>query len=154
MVIFYNYFVIGLGTGSRIENRKVLQMFKYERRYLDRFEIPGAKIQYKLQNGNSAKVKLIDITKISARFYVKHKMSEDEIIELDIIVEGKEKITVKGHVVWILDNVNNNNLSAVVQFLPFGTDEKINTMKSYEQLAELAEEYLKEDKILKNIYKS
>ncbi len=129
-------------------------MFKFERRYLDRFEIPGAKIQYKLQNGNSAKVKLIDITKISARFYVKHKMSEDEIIELDIIVEGKEKITVKGHVVWILDNVNNNNLSAVVQFLPFGTDEKINTMKSYEQLAELAEEYLKEDKILKNIYKS
>jgi len=129
-------------------------MFKRERRYLDRFEIPDAKIQYKLQNGNSAKVKLIDITKISVRFYIKHKMSAGEYIELDILEKRKEKISVKGHVVWIFENDKNNKSSAVAQFLPFGTDEKINSMETYEQLAQLVEEYSKDDKILKNIYKS
>ena len=129
-------------------------MFNYEKRYLDRFEIPGAKIEYKLQNGNSAKVKLIDITKISARFSTKHKMAEGEYIELDILIEGKENIAVKGHVVWTLEDDDHNNSFAVAQFLPFGTDEKINNMKCYEQLAQLTEEFFKEDKVLKNIYKS
>jgi hypothetical protein len=129
-------------------------MFDYERRYLDRFEIPGAKIEYKLTNGNSAEVKLIDITKISVRFYTKHKMKEGEYIELNILVQGKVKIEVKGNIVRTFKEENNNKSIAVVQFLPFGTDEKINNMKSYEQLAKLTEEFYKVDKVLKNIYKA
>ena len=127
---------------------------KYERRYLDRFEIPGAKIKYKLQNGISATLELIDITKISVRFFVKHKISAGEYIELDILVKGKEKISIKGHVVWTLENDNNIKSSAVVQFLPFGTDERINSIENYEQLAQLVEEYSIDDKVTKNIYKA
>ena len=129
-------------------------MNKFDRRYLDRFEIPGAKIQYKLQNGNSAKLKLVDITKISVRFYVKHKISAGEFIELDILVKGKEKISVKGHVVWTHEDENHIQSSVVVQFLPFGTDERINSIKNYEQLAQLVEEYSIDDKVSKNIYKA
>ena len=129
-------------------------MVKYERRYLDRFEIPGAKIQYRLQNEISATLELIDITKISVRFFVKHKISAGEYIELDILVKGKEKISVKGHVVWTLENDNNIKSSAVVQFLPFGTDERINSIENYEQLAQLVEEYSIDDKVTKNIYKA
>ena len=117
--------MFGLGTGSRTENKKVTEMIKYERRYLDRFMIPGAKIHYQLQNGFSATTNLIDFTKISARFYVNHKMQAGDIIDLDIIAKRKEKISVKGHVVWTHEQ---NKSIAVVQFLPFGTDKKINSM--------------------------
>lgn len=129
-------------------------MFDYERRYLDRFEIPNAKIEYRLLSGRSAKVKLIDITKISAQFFTQHKMTEGEYIDLDILVEGIEKIVVKGHIVRTIGSEIKNKAIAVVQFLPFGTDDRINNMKCYEQLAQLTEKFFKEDKILKNIYKS
>ena len=109
-----------------------LQMVKYERRYLDRLEIPGAMVEYKLKNGKSAKV------------------------ELTIIVKDKKKINVRGNVVWIqtAKENENNQANAVVQFLAFGTDDKYNSLQSYELLAQIEKEYSNENDISNNIYKA
>lgn len=133
-----------------------LQMVKYERRYLDRLEIPGAMVEYKLKNGKSAKVELIDLTKISVRFYIEHIFTKEELIELTIIVKDKEKINVRGNVVWIqtAKENENNQANAVVQFLAFGTDENYNSLQSYELLAQIEKEYSNENDISNNIYKA
>jgi len=129
-------------------------MVKYDRRYLDRLEIPGAKVEYIIQNGKTAQTGLINLTKISARFYINHKFKAGEVVELAIKIKDKETIKVKGNVVWT-QNVKESEFkkaNAVVQFLPFGTDERYNTIESYELLAQLEEEYSQDFKILNNIY--
>jgi PilZ domain-containing protein len=146
----------GLGTGSRIDNRIGFVMLKFEKRYLDRLKVPGAEVEYNKINGDSAKVNIIDLTKISIRFYIKHTFEVGELVRLKIFVKDHETIDVKGNVVWTQSakNSENNQANAVVQLLPFGTDESINSLKSYEQLTQLAEEYSVDDKITKNIYKA
>jgi hypothetical protein len=128
-------------------------MFEFERRYLDRIGIPGAEVEYRLDNGDSAKVKIIDFTKISIRFFVKHTVCEGDYLELLIKVKDKYEIFVKGHVIWTLPEGKDRNATAVVQFLPFGTNEQINSIESYEQLSQLEKEYSEELKVLNNIYK-
>ena len=131
-------------------------MLKYERRYLDRLIVPGAEVEYKLKNGKSAKTALIDLTKISVRFYIKHSFKVDELVELAIYVKNIDVIKVKGNVVWKQSSNENgrDKANAVVQLLPFGTDESINSLQSYEQLAQIVEKYSIDDKVTKNIYKA
>jgi hypothetical protein len=117
-------------------------MYQIERRHLDRFKIPGAEVSYKLPNGSSSCVKLVDITRSGIRFETKNGVNIGEIIELEIIVPRKDKIIIKGHVVWTSNPDSKNLPYAVVQFLVFGSDERYNSMQSYEQLKELSEEYL------------
>ena len=117
-------------------------MYQIERRHLDRFKIPGAEISYKLLDGSWSCVILIDITRSGVRFEIKNTVNVGEIIELEIIVPKKDKIFIKGHVVWTSKSNSENPSYAVVEFLPFGSDERYNSMHSYEQLKELSEEYL------------
>jgi len=149
-------FAIGLGTGSRTDYRMDLKMVKYDRRYLDRLEIPGAKVEYTCENGRTANTGLINLTKISVRFYINHKLKIDELVDLSIQVKDKEIINVKGNVIWTQSAKDNEfkKANAVIQFLPFGTDDRYNTLQSYELLAQLEEEYIQDFKILNNIYVS
>ncbi len=117
-------------------------MYQIERRHLDRFKIPGAEVSYKLPDGSSSRVKLIDITRSGIRFEINNPVIIGEIIELEIIVPRKDKIFIKGHVVWTSKPNSENPAYAVVQFLPFGSDERYNSMQSYEQHKELSEVYL------------
>ena len=106
-------------------------MYQIERRHLDRFKMPGAKISYKLPDGSSSCVKLVDITRSSIRFEINNSVVIGEIIELEIIVPRKDKIFIKGHVVWTSKPDSESPAYAVVQFLPFGSDERYNSMQSY-----------------------
>jgi len=117
-------------------------MYQIERRHLDRFKIPGAEISYILPDGSLSRATLVDITRSSVRFEVKNDIKIDEIIELEIIIPRKEKIVIKGHVVWTSKSGSENPAYVVVQFLPFGSDERYNSMHTYEQLKELSAEYL------------
>ncbi len=117
-------------------------MYQIERRHLDRFKIPGAEISYKLPDGSWSRVNLVDITRSGVRFENKNTINIGEIIELEIIVPRKNKIFIKGHVVWTSNPDSKSPAYAVVQFLVFGSDERYNSMRSYEQLKELSEEYL------------
>jgi hypothetical protein len=117
-------------------------MYQIERRHLDRFKIPGAEISYKLPDGSTSRVKLVDITRSGVRFEINNPVIVGEIIELEIIVPKKDIIFIKGHVVWTSKPDSESPVYAVVQFLIFGSDERFNSMHSYEQLKELSEEYL------------
>jgi hypothetical protein len=99
-----------------------------ERRHADRFEIPGALVNYKLKDGLNAQTPLKDITNAGARFEIGHIINRGDFVELDIRIPGKDPISVKGNVVWA------TNFDAAIQFVPFGTDERYNSFKSYKLL--------------------
>jgi hypothetical protein len=119
----------------------------YERRQLERLKIPGAQVYYKQHGGFqeskeiSATVPLVDFTKISVRFMSKQTLQPGALVELIIMIPGKKKIQVKGNVIWSTDATENREGHAVVQFLPFGTDERYNTMRSHDQLLKIEKKY-------------
>ena len=121
---------------------------KKDRRYLDRFEIPGAKVIYKQREGFhgakavSAQTPLIDLTYISCRFEVNHTLQPGAIVELQILISGKRKIKVVGYIVWVSDAQSGRPSMAVVQFFPFGTDKRYNSLHSLKQLKKLSAQYL------------
>jgi hypothetical protein len=108
----------------------------FERRHSDRLEIPKAKVVYKTDDGITFNTTLKDMTISSIRFESNNYHNVGEFIEMEIIIPGKEKIQVKGKVIRV------SNYYITVQFLLFGSDERYNSMNSYEQLKELSEEYL------------
>jgi hypothetical protein len=120
-----------------------------ERRNLIRFKIPGAKVLYRQHKGFEgakeikAEMPMIDITKISVRFETYDLLHPGSLIDLEIIIPKKKKnILVKGHIVWSSEASADQPGYAVVQFLPFGSDERYNTMQARDQLKKLTAEYL------------
>jgi hypothetical protein len=119
-----------------------LFMKNIDRRHAVRLKIEGAEVFYKLQSGQTSFKPLKDITKNSARFEVEHTLNQGTFVELELIIPGRENIPVKGNVIRISDPGMENTSYAVVLFVPFGTDERYNSMQCYEQLSNLVEERL------------
>jgi len=112
-----------------------------DRRYLDRFEIPDARVVYQSEENSGKCGSLADITKISAKFEVSQSFKPGDLLQLEIVIPNKERIFVKGHIVRIINPLNGEPAYAAVQFLPFGSDVRYNSMESYEQLDALTIEY-------------
>jgi hypothetical protein len=108
-----------------------------ERRHFERLSILGAKVLYKRNNGHVALVPINDLTLRSMCFKIKHPLKLGEHIELDIIIPDKAAINVKGIVTRL-----EIPAYAVAQFYAFGTDERYNSMDSYDQLKKIMDEYL------------
>ena len=121
-----------------------------ERRYFKRVAVPGAKVSYAQRKGfhNSDELSgtapLADITQMSVRFETAQTLHPGAYIEIEIMPPGKEKILAKGNIVWVSDPAAGKPGYAVVQFLPFGTDERYNPLNSLQQLKELTQQYLKD----------
>ena len=116
-------------------------MYQIERRNLDRFKITGAKVSYISSDGSSNLVSLVDISKSSVRFEFNGDLETGDPLELEIDIPSKEKIKVKGHIVMISKADLKNSGYIVVQFMPFGSDERYNSTHSYNQLKEIIKEY-------------
>jgi hypothetical protein len=112
-----------------------------DRRYLDRFVVPDAEVEYSCDEGGKEKGSLADITKISVRFEVKQQFNPGDLINLEIVVPDKDRISVRGHVVRTIHPIEARSSYVAVQFLPFGSDQRYNSMKSYDQLDALTCEY-------------
>ena len=108
-----------------------------ERRHSDRFEIPGARVNYCLQNGARAQMPLKNITHGGICFGVDHPLEKGDLVEVDIKLPGNAEIYVKGNVVWA------SKFDAAVQFLPFGTDERYNSFASYQKIKAVLTEHVK-----------
>lgn len=108
-----------------------------ERRHFERLSILGAKVLYKRKNGQVALMPINDLTLSSICFRIKHPLKLGEHIELDIIIPNKETISVKG----IVSRIEIPTY-AVAQFFAFGSDERYNSMSSYDQLKKIINEYL------------
>ena len=108
-----------------------------ERRHSDRFEIPGARVNYSLQNGKKAQMPLRNITHGGICFGVEHHLEKCDLVEIDIKLPGNSEIYVKGNVVCA------SKFDAAVQFLPFGTDERYNSFSDYQKIKEVLTEHVK-----------
>ena len=108
-----------------------------ERRHSDRFEIPGARVNYSLENGLKTQMPLRNITHGGVCFGIDHPLEKGDLIEIDIKLPGNAEIYVKGNVVWA------SKLDAAVQFLFFLTDESYNSFKSYQRIKEVLTEHVK-----------
>jgi Tfp pilus assembly protein PilZ len=108
-----------------------------ERRHSDRFEIPGARVNYYVNDGEEIQMPLKNITHGGICFEIMYPLELGELVEVDIKLPGNNEIFVKGNVVWTTE------LAAAVQFLPFGTDERYNSFKSYQQIKEVLTEHIK-----------
>lgn len=104
-----------------------------ERRVLQRFQISGGKVKYRLAEGPESNVKLIDISKNSVRFEMTGKLVNGDSVSLEIILPHHEAIELSGRVVWTSMAKGSQPAHAAVQFVPFSTEE-IRSIPAYRQL--------------------
>ena len=118
-----------------------MYLYDLDRRHADRYKVPNAKIRYRLSSGTSDITPMKDMAQNSASFQVNHDIKPGDIIELEILIPAKERITVKATCVRITAQESSNLTFAAVQFLPFSTIERYNSFKSQEQLRILVNEF-------------
>ncbi len=113
-----------------------------DRRYSDRYHFDDAKV-YCQENSTfglfkqfSEPVALNDLTKSGISFKTNKLVSRGDQIELKIDIPGRQKIKIKGRVVWVADNQDEKHAIGV-QFLPFGTMKQYNSFTSREKLERL-----------------
>ena len=59
-----------------------------ERRHSDRFEIPGARVNYSLENGDKSQMPLRNITHGGICFGVEQPLEKGTLVEVDIKLPG------------------------------------------------------------------
>ena len=113
-----------------------------DRRYSDRYHFDNAKVYcqensaFRLFKQFSDPVALNDLTKGGISFKTNKPVSRGDQIELKIDIPGRQKIKIKGRVVWVADNQEKQHAIGV-QFLPFGTMKQYNSFTSREKLERL-----------------
>jgi hypothetical protein len=117
-----------------------------ERRTIDRFCIPDAKVRYKQINGSNGVGELIDLSRSAIRFEVYYPLYEGALVEVTLELPGGDEISLRGHVVWTFDIPHENRSFTVVQFLPFGSDDRYNQPASLEKLKAIEKSYLIDQK--------
>jgi len=105
-----------------------------DRRYTDRFTVPDGKVIYKLSTGKATAAPIKDITNGGLCFELDEITHIGNQIELEILIPGKTKLILKGNIRWASLGAEEDRGFAGVQFLPFGTDDRYNSMKSHDQL--------------------
>ena len=113
----------------------------YERRHADRFAIPGAKMRIHQNGATSELLHVEDMTKSSIRFQIGRSVNQGQEIEIELNIPEMDPLVIKGHVIWAIDPQGEEKSIAVIQFLPFGTDERYNSIQTYEQLCTITEKY-------------
>jgi hypothetical protein len=118
---------------------------KYDRRYNERYPLPGATVSYKLNADNAVDKTLKDITHGGVCFEFSHSTEVGSQLEIEITIPGKESLVLKGNIVWTaVENVGEPGYAAI-QFLPFGTDKRYNSMENHDKLKELIMECIEQN---------
>ena len=120
-----------------------MYLYDLDRRHADRYIVPDARIKYRLSSGHGDVTSMKDIAQNSASFQVNHDIKPGDVMELEIMIPSREKITVKARCVRVMEQESSNLAFAAVQFLPFSTLESYNSFHSQRQLHMLIEEFKK-----------
>ena len=113
-----------------------------ERRIAKRIVISGAKVNYKLENGDTGTSRLENLTKNSACIQLKERVLSGQSIELELVIPKQPVISVKAKIVWVLPRGGYEEGSNIgIQFRPFGKEEKFNDPETENQLEKVMEEY-------------
>lgn len=114
-----------------------------DRRKNERYHIQDAQIVYKLKNGQTSLVPLIDLTKSSVKFQTRHPMQVGSSVDMELLIPENINIRLHGKIIRLSDPYNEKITSVIAKFMPFRTRDKGNTLYSYNQLNRIVEEYTK-----------
>ncbi len=117
----------------------------FDRRYSERFSVANAKLHLKTHHGDMVEYTIADMTNSSVRFELGHDLFSEDIIEVGIDVPGFHLVRIRGRIIWKSDPVRENPAFAVMQFLPFGTDERYNSMHTRSQIKTIIEKHTQRD---------
>ena len=119
-----------------------MQMQATERRLDKRVVIPGAKVKYRLENGENGSSKLENLSSNSASIQIKSRVLSGQPIEIELIIANIPVILLKAKIVWVLSRGGYEEGSNVgIQFRPFGNGERENAPNIQEQLEKVVKEY-------------
>jgi Tfp pilus assembly protein PilZ len=113
-----------------------------DRRYSQRFHFDEGKVYcqenstFRLFKQFSEPFDLNNLTKSGICFHTNKNVAAGDTVHLKIYIPGRQKIQVKGRVVWV-ENQEANDNAVGVQFLPFGTLKGYNTFTAREKLERL-----------------
>jgi Tfp pilus assembly protein PilZ len=113
-----------------------------DRRYSQRYHFDEAKVYcqenstFRLFKQFSEPFDLDNLTKSGICFHTNKNVSTGDTVHLKIDIPGRQKIQIKGRVVWV-DDQEPNEHTVGVQFLPFGTLKGYNSFTAREKLERL-----------------
>ena len=113
----------------------------YDRRHSNRFSITGARVHFTNRSNEVVQVALADLTNSSVRFKIDEELIIGDELMIGIDVPEIRLVVVRGTVVWSANPLIEEPAYAVVQFLPFGTDSRYNSMHVREQIRNIIENY-------------
>jgi Tfp pilus assembly protein PilZ len=117
-------------------------MSENDRRIAKRIVISGAKVNYKLENGETGSSRLENMTKNSACIQLKQRVLSGQSIEIELVIPNQPVISVKAKIVWVLPRGGYEEGSNIgVQFRPFGKEEKFNAPEIEDKLKKVMEHY-------------
>ena len=125
-----------------------MQEVRKERRAYERYTIDTAEVVYlegrniKILKRYTHPLPLKDISQSGIRFEVGQYLGPGSMMDLIISAPSKQKIEIRGNVIWITKNNSDNRYEVGVQFLPFGESRFYNSFKAKQQLEELIKPYL------------
>lgn len=118
-----------------------------ERRKIIRFKIPGAMAFFSeisplnISRRLSGDGLIDDISIKGIRFSTESKLYNGISLFLDLIIPGKEQLSLKGNVVWVSDKQKNNQYFAFIEFIEFSDDEGFNPYNIKTVLENILNEY-------------
>lgn len=124
--------------------------FFVERRRLERFQIPNARVYYELESQFTDQIPvegegdLIDITVKGIRFESEDVLSSGARLRIKIRVPDEESIELIGNVVWTKKLDSSGSINSVIEFIDFDDEPGYNSLESLEKLEALYNEYSKE----------
>lgn len=114
-----------------------------ERRSEERIFIPGARVKYRLENGETGSTKLENLSQNSACIKFKHRVLSGQQIELDLIITNQPIISLKAKIVWVLSRGGYEEGSTIgIEFRPFGSGDRENSPDKKKQLEKIVNKYL------------
>ena len=118
---------------------------KYDRRYNERYPLPGATVKYQIDVDKAAEKPVKDITHGGVCFEFSHSTEVGSELEIEIAIPGKGTLVLKGNIVWTAVENTKKTGYAAMQFLPFGTDNRYNSMENHDKLRELILECIEQN---------
>ena len=126
-------------------------MYFLDRRTIERFAIPNSWVIYQKNKYYYCFGKLLNISRSAVCFEIDDKpLSVDSEIELTLIFPNEEQLNIKGIVIRETESMYLGFKYAVVQFMPYGLDEKrYNSMDTYQRIKELEIRFINKITMLK-----
>lgn len=124
---------------------------KVERRECQRFEIPGATVQYKSLwfpisfNGFSQPCPVLNVSKGGLAFECRSKMERGKKLALRLIVPAEDPLELRATVRWCAFSWERTTYVAGVEFAPFGARRGLNPLETLNRLRQLELEYGEKD---------